>query len=146
MKTNCFIFIYANTVNQIKPWSHFLLFCNLSCMALMFKTTTREEYVRMVQEFANAAQLIRISNSSFVSMCVCVISFIKRKYIFLIFLMIPNMTHDLRILSRTREFILQNLTNEPFDDLLSNHPQFNVYTRKCVVISLYNSNHEQLSC
>ena len=52
------------------------------------------------------------------------------------------MTHDLRILSKTREFILQNLTNEPLDDLLSNHPQFNVYTRKCVVISLYNSNHE----
>ena len=35
------------------------------------------------------------------------------------------MTHDLRILSKTRELILQNLTNEPLDDLLSNHPQFN---------------------
>ena len=52
------------------------------------------------------------------------------------------MTHDLRILSKFRELILQNLTNEPLDDLLSNHPQSNVYTRKCVVISLYNSNHE----
>ena len=49
------------------------------------------------------------------------------------------MTHDLRILSKTRELILPNLTNEPLDDLLSNHPQLR---RKYVVISLYNSNHE----
>ena len=52
------------------------------------------------------------------------------------------MTHDLRFLSKIRELILQNLTNEPLDDLLSNHPQFNIYTRKYVVISSYNSNHE----